>query len=212
MAIVVSRYNASVTDRLLAGALAAYAEAFAGMGPTACDVYDAPGSFELVALADAALASGRYDGVVALGCIVKGQTKHDEYLAHAVTQGLIDIAVKHTRPTSNGVLTVLTQAQALARTGAPARAGAGKRAGGVGGVGVEMVGNKGHEAMTALLATIEQLGFIQGSFMRAGSRRGPIGSGTGGSSSAGGAARDARPDKFAGRGRTGGRARRGGAS
>lgn len=154
VAVIVSRYNATVTDLLLAGALAAYAEAYAGSDHLACDVYHAPGSFELVALTDAALATGRYDGTVALGCIIKGETDHDQYLAHAVTQGLVAAAIKHTRPTTNGVLTVLSQSQALARAGvAPQR----PRTDRPKHLGNQLhIGNKGHEAMTALLDTLQQ--------------------------------------------------------
>jgi 6,7-dimethyl-8-ribityllumazine synthase len=147
VAVIVSRYNHAVTGALLAGALQAYAQAGGAEG--GCDVFDAPGSFEVVTLADHAAATRRYAGVVALGCIVKGQTRHDEYLAHAVTGGLVHVGLRHALPVTNGVLTVNSQAQALARAGARSDH------------------NKGHEAMTALLAVLASIQQVQN---RAGAR------------------------------------------
>jgi 6,7-dimethyl-8-ribityllumazine synthase len=130
IAVVVSRYNASITDRLLEGALDEHARrAGAGAAPA---VYDAPGSFEIPAIALAAAASGRFDGVVALGCIVRGETRHDRYLAAAVTDGLMSIGVRTGVPVAFGVLTVEKAAQARERAG-------GKK------------GNKGAEAMGAAI-------------------------------------------------------------
>src|SRR5262249_12428011 len=89
VAVVVRRYNASITDRLLAGAREAYAEAgfgdgAEGGGSGAVHVIPAPGSYELPALALAAARTGRFRGVVALGCLIKGETRHDRYIAEAV--------------------------------------------------------------------------------------------------------------------------------
>ena len=133
VAIVVSRYNDAVTRRLEAGAREAYLRR--GGEATQLGIIDAPGAYELVALADAAARSGMYRGVCALGCIVKGQTRHDEYLAHAVAQGLMRITLDRQVPVAFGVLTVEEMEQAIARAG-----------------GDE--GNKGAEAMAALLDTL----------------------------------------------------------
>jgi 6,7-dimethyl-8-ribityllumazine synthase len=130
VAIIVSRYNRTVTDALLAGALAE-----ADRLGAAASVYDAAGAFEILGTAAAAAESGRFDGILSLGCIIKGETKHDDYLAHAVTSGLANLSVATGLPVSLGVLTVNTQQQALDRAG-------GKH------------GNKGGEAMTALLDMI----------------------------------------------------------
>jgi 6,7-dimethyl-8-ribityllumazine synthase len=130
VAIIVSRYNRSVTDALLAGSLAEADR----LGAEA-SVYDAAGAFEILGTAAAAAESGRFDGILSLGCIIKGETKHDDYLAHAVTSGLGNLSVATGIPVSLGVLTVNTQQQALDRAG-------GKH------------GNKGAEAMTALLDMI----------------------------------------------------------
>ncbi|MBL8990500.1 MAG: 6,7-dimethyl-8-ribityllumazine synthase, partial [Phycisphaerae bacterium] len=120
----------------LGGAIDAFAAA--GGDPDALTLVDAPGSFELLALCGAAARSGRFDGVVALGCIVKGQTRHDEYLAAAVTTGLGLLAAQTGVPIGLGVLTVNSQRQAL------------ERAGGA-------VGNKGAEAMGAVLLTLDAM-------------------------------------------------------
>ncbi len=139
IAIVVSRYNATVTDRLLSGAVKQHQQA----GGVAGDLYiaEAPGAFELVAISDAAARSGSFDGVLALGCIVRGETRHDEFLAHAVTQGLANIALTTGIPVSLGVLTVNNGRQALDRAG-------GRH------------GNKGQEAMAALLQTVAEIAII----------------------------------------------------
>ncbi|GJQ28473.1 MAG: 6,7-dimethyl-8-ribityllumazine synthase [Phycisphaerae bacterium] len=134
MAIVVSRYNASITTRLLAGAVEVLRASPAGMRERFV-VIDAPGAFELPVLAHVAAASGRFDGVLALGCIIKGQTIHDRVIADAIAHGLIQVSLAHAVPCAFGVLTVNTPAQAAARAGG-------------------RLGNKGAEAMEALLMTI----------------------------------------------------------
>jgi 6,7-dimethyl-8-ribityllumazine synthase len=137
VAVVVSRYNWSVTGKLLEGAREAFAAA-TGAALTDADVFFAPGAFEVVALSHAAAESRAFDGVVSLGCIVKGETNHDEVLGHAVTQALANISLVTGVPVTLGVLTVNTAAQAKARAG-------GKH------------GNKGAEAMGALLATLAEI-------------------------------------------------------
>lgn len=140
VAIVVSRYNASVTDRLRAGALEVVVER---LGSAAlAEIVEAPGSFELVALSNAAARCGRFRGVAALGCIIKGQTRHDEFIAHAVAGGIAQITVETGVPVAFGVITAETSAQARDRAG-------GKH------------GNKGREAMEALLDTIEALAGLE---------------------------------------------------
>ncbi|MBX3383986.1 MAG: 6,7-dimethyl-8-ribityllumazine synthase [Phycisphaeraceae bacterium] len=133
VAIVWSRYNASVTEPMLDGAADEFTRRF-GTG-TGLTVIPAPGAFEVVALALAAADSGRFDGVAALGCIIKGETTHDHHLARAVAHGLVHVTLQTGIPTAFGVLTTNTAAQARARAG-------GKK------------GNKGAEAMSALLDTI----------------------------------------------------------
>lgn len=137
VAVVVSRYNWSVTGELLKGAQSAFA-AGTGTPLPSEDVFYAPGAFEVVALSNAAAESRAFDGVVALGCIIKGETSHDEVLGHAVTQALANISLVTGVPVTLGVLTVNTPKQAKARAG-------GKH------------GNKGAESMNALLAALGEL-------------------------------------------------------
>lgn len=144
IAIIVSRYNRAVTDALLAGAVETYVKA----GGEAADllIIDAAGSFELVALASTSLRSERVAGVVALGCIIKGETSHDIVLGTAVTQALADLAAWTCSPVGLGVLTVDSAAQAEARAG----------------LGRKPLGNKGCEAMLAVLHTLSQLARLSG--------------------------------------------------
>lgn len=132
VAVVVSRYNASITDKLLEGARGVFFEQCPG---GVLEVIPAPGAFELPALALGAARSGRHDGVVALGCLIKGETPHDRIIADAVANGLVQVTIATNIPVTFGVLTVDTPDQAQARAG-------GDR------------GNKGADAMTALLETI----------------------------------------------------------
>lgn len=143
IAIVVSRYNASVTDRLRDGALSQYAQRFPRTTEPGVVLIDAPGAFELPALALGAALTGRFEGVVALGCLIKGETSHDRYIAQAVAQGLVQVTIATGVPVAFGVLTVDTPQQARERAG-------GKH------------GNKGQEAMSALLDTIDQLRILKG--------------------------------------------------
>ncbi len=168
VALVVSRYNRTVTDSLERGALAAFA-AFAGAGEAGggaetasasgssrVEVFDAAGAFETIALASAAAAGGRFDAVVVLGCIIKGETNHDEVLGHAVTRELAAISRERCLPVGLGVLTVNTQDQALERAGLK-RGGTSDAAPSVPGGSGELIGNKGAEAMEAALHTLREL-------------------------------------------------------
>lgn len=133
LAIVVSRYNTSITDELLIAAAEEYAAA--GGSPDDLIVIDAPGSYELPALCFHAALSGEFAGILALGCIIKGETDHDQYIANAVAQGLVNITINTGIPVAFGVLTTDTVEQAQARAGGAK-------------------GNKGQEAMAALIDTV----------------------------------------------------------
>jgi len=113
--IVVSRFNRTVTEQLLSGAL----EALAHHGVASDDVLIArvPGAFELPFAARRLAASGRYDALICLGAIVRGETPHFEYIAAEVTHGLGRIVADHQIPIAFGVLTTNTIEQALARAG-----------------------------------------------------------------------------------------------
>jgi len=113
IAIAVSRFNSLVTERLLAGAREGLKEAGVAEGSVA--VAWVPGSFELPFAARRFAESGRYDAVICLGCVIKGETDHNEYINHAVALSLQDVGAQTGVPAIFGVLTVDTLEQALAR-------------------------------------------------------------------------------------------------
>jgi len=128
--VVVSAYHPEITARLEAGAV----EAFTELGGAGDDLVRVavPGSFELVAVAAALAVRDDLHAVVALGCIVRGETRHDRWLAQAVAHGLASIAAARGKPVAFGVLTVERYRQAKERAG-------GEK------------GDKGREAMLAAL-------------------------------------------------------------
>ena len=113
VAIAVSRFNTLITERLLAGAL----EGLAAMGVQTERIVVAwvPGSFELPYAAQRFAETGRYDAVVCLGCVVKGETDHNEYINHATAAGLQEVGARTGVPAIFGVVTVNSLEQALAR-------------------------------------------------------------------------------------------------
>jgi 6,7-dimethyl-8-ribityllumazine synthase len=131
-AVVVARFNSLVTEQLLSGARDALRRH--GVDDEAIDVFRCPGTFELPALLRRVAASGRYDGVVALGAVIRGGTPHFEYVAAEATKGVGHVAMEATCAVAMGILTCDTMEQALERAGLKA-------------------GNKGAEAA---LAAIEQ--------------------------------------------------------
>lgn len=141
IAVIVSRYNASVTVPMLEGAKREYIRR-RGSG-AGLEVFEAPGAYELPVLAQAAADSERFDGIVALGCVIKGETPHDKYISQAVADGLMLVGLYTGVPATFGVLTTDTVAQALARADGDK-------------------GNKGEEAMAALLDTLDTIRAING--------------------------------------------------
>jgi 6,7-dimethyl-8-ribityllumazine synthase len=113
-AIVVSRFNSLITDRLLAGARACLSEH--GVANDAIDVVSVPGAWELPVAAQAATRRG-YAAVIALGCVIRGDTPHFEYVAGAAAQGLERVSLEAGLPVAFGVLTTEDTNQALARAG-----------------------------------------------------------------------------------------------
>ena len=114
-AIVVSKYNDFVTERLQTGALAALAAA--GVSSGDITVVRVPGAFEIPIAAQHAARSGRYDAVVCLGCVIRGATPHFEYIASAVSNGLTAAAGATGVPMAFGVLTTNSVEEALQRAG-----------------------------------------------------------------------------------------------
>ncbi|MBW3551947.1 MAG: 6,7-dimethyl-8-ribityllumazine synthase [Gemmatimonadetes bacterium] len=113
--IVVSRFNELVTERLLEGAVGCLREH--GVAEDDVEVIRVPGAWELPGAAAAALRRGGLDGVVALGCVIRGETPHFDYVAGEAARGLQDLAVRETIPIAFGVLTTDTREQAVARAG-----------------------------------------------------------------------------------------------
>ena len=112
-AVVVSRFNPEITQGLLTGALAALEEA--GEQASAHTVVWVPGAFELPLTVQRLAESGDYDAIICLGCVIKGETMHFEYIAESVAHGLAQVALQSGIPIALGVLTTLTEAQAVER-------------------------------------------------------------------------------------------------
>jgi 6,7-dimethyl-8-ribityllumazine synthase len=115
-ALVVSRFNDAITSRLRDGARAALSQAGAAAGDV--EEFTVPGAFELPQAARGAAETGRFDAIVALGCVIRGETPHFEYISTAVAHGLMAAAGDTGVPMTFGVLTTDTPAQAIARAGA----------------------------------------------------------------------------------------------
>ena len=113
VAIAVSRFNTLITERLLAGAL----DGLSTLGVDAEHITIAwvPGSFELPFAAQRFAETGGYDAVICLGCVIKGETDHNEYINHATATALQEVGILTGVPAIFGVVTVNSLEQALAR-------------------------------------------------------------------------------------------------
>lgn len=129
-AILKSRFNAEVTNGLLCGAIGYLAEE--GIHVSAADQHEAPGAFEIPLLAKALAKKPGIAGVICLGCVIKGDTAHFEFISLGATIGIQQVALETGKPISFGILTTYDDAQALARSRADAH-------------------NKGREAAAACL-------------------------------------------------------------
>ena len=138
--VALARFNQAVTDQLLAGTLDALVRH--GVADDAIDVATVPGAFELPLCAQRLAATGRYDALVCLGAVVRGETPHFEFVAGEAARGIADVARRHDLPVAFGVLTTDTIEQALARAG-------GER------------GNKGYEAAVTALEMVQVLRAVQ---------------------------------------------------
>jgi 6,7-dimethyl-8-ribityllumazine synthase len=114
-ALVVSRFNDAITSSLLRAARDALVEAGAAAGDV--EEYSVPGAYELPQAARAAAETGRFDAIVALGCVIRGETPHFDYICAATAHGLMAAAGDTGVPMTFGVLTTDTETQALARAG-----------------------------------------------------------------------------------------------
>ncbi len=141
IAVVVSRFNRAVTDNLLEGVRAAATEHGVSIGEP--DVYRVPGAFELPLLAQALARSQRYDAVVCLGAVIRGETPHFDYVCAQCAAGIQRVSLETGMPIAFGVLTTDTLEQAMARAGGE-------------------FGNKGHEALVTVVETLAQLRRVPG--------------------------------------------------
>jgi 6,7-dimethyl-8-ribityllumazine synthase len=116
--VAVSQYNTLITDRLLEGAL----DIFRQMGPAVSEIaiVRVPGALELPFVIKKAADSGAFDGALALGCVIRGETGHYDVVVSGVTQGLVGLNVSGKFPVVFGVLTTETLLQALDRVGGKA--------------------------------------------------------------------------------------------
>lgn len=110
IAIVASRFNAEITDRLIVGAQ----EALRGLAEVT--LYHVPGAFEIPLAAKRAALSRRFDAIVAIGCVIRGETAHFEYISHVASTGIAQVGLETGVPVTFGVLTVDTDEQAMARS------------------------------------------------------------------------------------------------
>ena len=115
-AVVVSRFNSFITDRLLAGALDALTRS--GAAEADIEIVKVPGSWELPVTASELARSKRYDAVIALGAVIRGETPHFDYVAGEAVKGLGQVALQTGVPVAFGVLTTNTLEQAIDRAGA----------------------------------------------------------------------------------------------
>jgi 6,7-dimethyl-8-ribityllumazine synthase len=134
--IVVSSYNASITQRLLEGALETLAQA--GLGEECISVMRVPGAWEIPLGCSRLVRRQEMSGVIALGAVIRGETTHDQHINRAVSQGLMNLMMEIGKPIGFGLLTCDSLEQAIHRAGGN-------------------VGNKGQEAAQAVLAMLEAL-------------------------------------------------------
>jgi len=115
IAVVVSRFNQALTEKLLAGALEALGKC--GIDSDSVDVVWVPGSFELPPAAKRLAESGRYDAIACLGCVLRGETPHFDYVAGQAATGIARVGLDTGVPIAFGVITADTLQQAVERAG-----------------------------------------------------------------------------------------------
>lgn len=111
--IVYSEWNTHITEKLLEGAKKAFRDY--GIPEKKIFISRVPGAYEVPLVTQHLIKSVPVSGVVALGCVIKGETNHDEYINHAVAQKLMDISLQNHVPVTYGMVTTLNEAQAEAR-------------------------------------------------------------------------------------------------
>lgn len=138
--IVVSQFNSLITERLQTGAIDAFCRH--GARDEDIDVVLVPGAFDIPLFAKQMATSGRYQAVVCVGAVIRGETPHFEYISAATTQGIKEIMLSSGVPVTFGVLTTESVEQALDRAGAK-------------------LGNKGWEAALSAIEMVQALQALQ---------------------------------------------------
>ncbi len=136
IALVVSQFNLEVTGGLKRGALNYLKDCEIDVASN--DIFQAPGAFEIPLLAQTLARSGRYDGIVCLGCVIKGDTAHFEFISLGATMGLMQATLQTDVPITFGIITTYTDEQAITRSRDDAH-------------------NKGREAAAACVASLDAL-------------------------------------------------------
>jgi 6,7-dimethyl-8-ribityllumazine synthase len=138
-AIVAARFNEFIVESLIKGSLRCLRQHGADDGDI--EIIRVPGAFEMPVAVEKVAASHRYDGIVALGAVIRGGTPHFDYVAGECVKGITSASQRHGIPIGNGVLTVDTIEQAIERAGTKA-------------------GNKGEEATLAVIEMVNLLRHI----------------------------------------------------
>lgn len=114
IALIVSTYHAFVTDGLEQGAREYLASE--GLAGDAVTRFPVPGAYELAQAASRVAATRRFDAIVCLGCLIRGETPHFDYIAQAASHGMLRAAQEHGVPVAFGLLTTNTADEAIARS------------------------------------------------------------------------------------------------
>lgn len=115
VAIVQSKFNKNICDRLLAGALSCLREN--NIDEEKIDIVKVPGAFEIPLAAEVLAAQKKYDVIICLGAVIKGETAHFEYVSKEAADGILQVELKYGLPVIFGVLTTYTEEEAEARAG-----------------------------------------------------------------------------------------------
>ncbi len=115
LAIVISKFNSFIGDKLLEGAMNAFVQLEGD--PANVDVYKVPGSYEIAGVARRLLSSGKYQGIVCLGVIIRGQTPHFEYVASNSAKAIMEMSAEGKVPVIYGLITADDMEQAIDRAG-----------------------------------------------------------------------------------------------
>src|SRR5215831_15833010 len=115
LAIIASRFNDEIVNGLIEGARRALSSK--GIELNQVPVFRVPGAFEIPLAAKKAAMTGKYDAVITIGCLIRGETPHFEYISNQTSLGIGQVALETGIPITFGVITVNTDEQAIARSG-----------------------------------------------------------------------------------------------